>query len=231
MKLHYYLLISVACLSVVSVARAGTYEPSTDSSHFVQSVDWCQLAPVNCTATLPTPTAWVSTPSAQTGMGAQTGSAGMFYSGNDFTVTTDGFGMGLINTVPYTVGTTQYIDDVAATFDNLTDGAGAYIESSYTGNVFVTVWLFNDVYNTLTGWRWSVYSPGTAGTRLFVGATSSDLEVAGVIFDVSDTDGNTVPFSVGTLEFEQVPEPGSVALVAPLLLGLGVMLYKRASKS
>jgi hypothetical protein len=139
--------------------------------------------------------------------------------------------MGLING-SYIIGTTQYLDDVAATFDNPTDGAGAYIEAGNVGNVYVSVFLFNDVYNILTGFSWAMNFDGTPGEKLFVGAASSDPEVAGAIFDVSDaTTGVTVPFSMGTLEFDQVPEPGSIALVAPMLLGLGVVLRKRARKS
>jgi hypothetical protein len=224
MRLH--LLISVACLSVVSVARAATYTPVGDPAHFVQSVDWCQLAPVDCTAAaVSQPSAWVSTPSGKTGY------AGLFYDSQTFSVTRDPSGMGLING-SYIIGTTQYLDDVSATFDNPTDGAGAYIEAGNVGNVYVSVFLFNDVYNILTGFSWAMNFDGTPGEQLFVGAASSDLEVAGAIFDVSDaTTGLTVPFSMGTLEFDQVPEPGSIALVAPMLLGLGVMLRKRARKS
>jgi hypothetical protein len=222
MKLH--LLISVACLSVVSIARAGTYTPVGDPSQFRESVNWCQLAPVNCTATLPTPTAWVSNPSGKTGY------AGLFYDTQPFSLTSDG-SMGLINS-SYIIGTTTYLDDVSATFNAPTNGAGAYIEAGNVGNVYVSVLLFNDVYNILTGWSWAMNFDGTQGEKLFVGAMSSDLEVAGVIFDVSDaTTGNTVPFSAGTLKFDFVPEPGSMALVAPMLLGLGVMIRKRARRS
>ena len=229
MKLH--LLISVACLSVVSVAWAGTYAPVGDPGEFAESVNWCQLAPVNCTATVAAPNppdpsgAWVSTPSGKTGY------AGLFYDSHSFSVTPDPSGMGLINS-SYIIGTTQYLDDVSATFDNPTNGAGAYIEAGNVGNVYVSVLLFNDVYNILTGFSWAMNFDGTPGEQLFVGAASTDLEVAGAIFDVSDaTTGATVPFSMGTLEFDQVPEPGSIALVAPMLLGLGVMLRKRTRKS
>jgi hypothetical protein len=228
MKLH--LLIAVASLSVVSVAWAGTYAPVDDPAAFVQSVNWCQFAPVNCTATVAAPNppdpsaAWVSTPSGKTGY------AGLFYDSHSFSVTPDPSGMGLINS--FYGAATVTLDDVSATFDAPTDGAGAYIESSYVGNVVVTVQPFNDVYNFLPYFQWLVNFDGTPGASLFVGATSSESEVAGVIFDVSDaTTGNTVPFSMGTLEFDQVPEPGSIALVAPMLLGLGVMLRKRARKS
>ena len=222
MKLH--LLISVACLSVVSVAWAGTYAPVGDPGEFAESVNWCQLAPVNCTATRPTPSAWVSTPSGKTGL------AGLFYDSNSFSLTNDGFGMGLINSFYST--STVVLDDVAATFTNPTNGAGAYIEAGNVGDVYVSVYLFNDVYNILTGWSWAMNFDGTQGEKLFVGAMSSDLEVAGVIFDVSDaTTGNTVPFSAGTLKFDFVPEPGSMALVAPMLLGLGFMIRKRARRS
>jgi hypothetical protein len=223
MKLH--LLISVVCLSVVSVARAGTYAAIDDPSQFMESVNWCTLTTDSgCTATLANPAAWVSGPSGKTGQ------AGLFYDTHAFSLTNDG-SMGLINS-SYVYRATTYLDDVAATFDKPTNGAGAYIEAGNVGDVYVSVYLFNDVYNILTGWSWAMNFDGTQGEKLFVGAMSSDLEVAGVIFDVSDaTTGNTVPFSAGTLKFDFVPEPGSMALVAPMLLGLGVMIRKRARRS
>ena len=224
MKLH--LLISVACLSIVSVARAATYTPVGDPGQFLESVNWCQLVPTGgCTGTLANPAAWVSNPSGKTGYG------GLFYDTHAFSLTQDVYGMGLIHS-SYTIDPNLYLDDTAATFDNPTNGAGAYIEAPNAGNVYVSVLLFNDVYNILTGYSWLMNFGETPGEKLFVGAASSDLEVAGVIFDVSDaTTFNTVPFSMGTLEFDQVPEPGSIALVAPILLGLGVMLRKRTRKS
>ena len=224
MKLR--LLIFVACLSVVSVAWAGTYAPVGDPSQFAESVNWCTLTLASsCTATLATPTAFASNPSGDTGL------AGLFYDTHAFSLTKDPSGMGLINS-SYVYRGTTYLDDVAATFHAPTNGAGAYIEAGNVGEVYVSVYLFNDVYNILTGWSWAMNFDGTPGEKLFVGAMSSDLEVAGVIFDVSDaTTFNTVPFSVGTLKFDYVPEPGSLALVTPMLFGLGVMLRKRARKS
>ena len=220
MKLH--ILVLVVFLSIASAAWAGTYAPVGDPGSFMESVNWCQLAAVDCgTTTQPTPTAWVSGPS------GKTGSVGLFYDESPFTVTNDG-SMGLINS--YYGAASVTLDDVAMTFDDLTNGAGAYIQSSQTGTLYFSVYLFNDVYNTLTGWTWSVTN-NTAGSMLFIGARSSDPEVFGVAFEVLDAGGNLVPFSVGTLEFDYVPEPGSLVLVAPMLLGLGVMLRKRARKS
>lgn len=217
--------LALAGLFTVSGALAAPVYTSTSSTaSFTDSADWCQLASAGCTGTSASPTAWVSASSGLTGY------VGLFYDSHDFTVSQDANGMGVISS-NYLSGTTDVHDDVAVSFDHLVMGAGAYLETSYVGTVYGTVYLYNEVYNYLTGFYWTAVFDGTPGQSLFVGALSSSQEVAFAVFDVSDTGWNTVDFSVGSLSVAQSPEPGSLALMAPALLGLFAILRRRARKS
>lgn len=217
--------LAFACLFIVNGAWATPVYTSTSSpGSFTDSVDWCQLASAGCTGTSASPTAWVSASSGVTGY------VGLFYDSHDFTVSQDVNGMGVISN-NYLSGTTDITDDVAVSFDHLVMGAGAYLETSYVGTVYGAVYLYNDVYNYLTGYYWSAVFDGTPGQALFVGALSSAQEVSIAAFELTDTNWNVLDFSVGSLSIAQSPEPGSFALMAPALLGLFAILRRRARKS
>ena len=216
------------CLGGASSAWAGLVDvPTTNPGDFGYWVDWCSIAGPNCAAVSnPTPTAWTDTSSNDTGQ------VGMFYDPGtpSFLVGADPSGMGVITNSHYIVGTTTYWDDVAATFDQPMAGAGAFIESVAAGTDYASVFLFNNVYNIFIGYTWSVTFTAP-NQKLFIGINNSSQDIAGAIFDLSDTTSfNTLPFQVGEVGFN-APEPGSLILAGSTLLGLAALLRKRLRRS
>lgn len=226
------ILTAVLCLFLPATIASAGIMGSNNPNDFPDLVDWCQLG---CdSAAHSTPEAWISAGGA-TGMVGLVDTQQQFFNlqqGSSWSGDFDN-GIGLIyNGANF--GNTP--TDIAATFDQGVDGAGAFIQANYFGAFTATVTLFDINYQPLGTFTANGNSTSSPGNALFIGALYSSPDVWAIQFDAIGIGPAEPDFAIGTMGLAtsaaaSVPEPGSVVTLASALLGLAAFTYRRARGS
>ena len=127
--------------------------------------------------------------------------------------------------------------DIALNFDQGELGAGAYVQADFFGAFTATITLFDIADLPLDTFTVNGVSNGNGdGSAIFLGAYETTAEVFGAEFSVLDVNGNN-DFAIGQaalmagLPTTGTPEPASMLLIAPALLGLAAFGRKRMMNS
>lgn len=219
-------LLSLLCLAVgMGTARAASVPDfgigtmlldTTAPNSFTDPVDWC----VNFTCVgqqMASPQPWTSN-GGNTGLVGLVGTLQGFYVLQQGTSWFGNFpnGMGVIyNGASF--GNTP--TDIAAVFSQGLYGAGADIQTNSFGPFAATITLFDSNFQPLGSVTLDGVSNTNPGSALFISDYISSPNVWAVQFDA-------VPITVAT------PEPSSVLMLAPALLGwLGIARSRLNRKS
>jgi hypothetical protein len=220
-------LLCVLCLGLgLSTAWAST--GSTNPTGFTNPVDWCtnygcagqQLGtPQNWAAATPPNTGMIGLISSQNMQNLQ---QGVSWNGN-FSA-----GMGLIYNGVETLSNTP--GGILVSFNQPVFGAGAYIQNDPFGAFTGIITLYDSSFNLLGTFSAPGNSDTNVGTALFIGAFDSTADVSFAIFDTNDDD-----FAIGTMRLATsavttTPEPGTLFLVAPSMIGLAGVIRRRMSR-
>jgi hypothetical protein len=214
-------LLGLLCL-VLGIGKAwADIVGTTDPSQFTDPVDWCVQYGCNGQQ-LASPQSWGS-------VAGNTGLVGNAYTGQGFYVAQQDVswignfpsGMGLVyNGASYGNTPTQ----VAATFDQGLFGAGAWIQPDWYGAFTASIELFDSSYQSLGLFTAAGVSDPHVGTALFIGGYLSTPDVWAVQFDTTANGFHDHDFAIGTLRLQTapaaVPEPSTLLLMGPSLLGL-----------
>jgi len=213
---------------------AGTAD--NNSADFTTTINWCQFVcagiPPGTPLSLGTPTAWTSS-------GADTGLVGLFGTGQNFEIYQQGAnwggdfapGMGIVYNGA-TDGSGNTPADVVLAFNQAEYGAGAYVEPDLFGAFTATITLYNSSDIAIGSYVEAGTSTGTPGTATFIGAYDPTADVWAVGFNVVDANGvDNVGIGMAglmdSLPAVGTPEPASMLLIAPALLGLAAFGRKR----
>ena len=220
-------LLFLLCLSLgICSAWAGT-TGSTNPNDFQDPVDWCVNYGCNGQQ-LGTPQTWISA-------GGSTGLVGLVSSQN-MQILQQGVswngnfapGMGLIYNGVDTLGNNP--GGILMSFNTPVFGAGAYIQDDPFGAFTATIQLFDSGFNLLGSFSAPGNSDQNPGTALFIGAFDSSADVSYALFDTNDDN-----FAIGTARLKTsqqgtTPEPSTLLLVGPSMLGLASVLRRRLSR-
>jgi hypothetical protein len=242
MKRRVLMILTAAALAA-GTSFAGIVG-STDPTQFTNTVDWCQLGCPGNVGTTFSIAGW-------TAMQGDTGEVGLTLP-NFQGPTSDNFvliqqannwngnfapGMGGIWTNGAAFGgANNGGDDITMFIDNGTRGVGAYIQDDAFGAFTATISLF-DINDVLLG-QFSAAGNSNSngdGSALFIGAFDTTPDIFQVIFDVqgvNDIPGDAPDFAIGQAGLylpaqTGTPEPGTVLLMVPALLGLAAFGRKK----
>ena len=210
---------------------AGTLD--TNPADFPTTINWCQFTGACPGAgSFPTPTAWVSS-------GSDTGWVGLNATGQNFETRQQGSswngnfasGMGLVYNGG-SDGSGHTPTDVVLLFNQAEYGAGAYVEPDAFGAFTATITLYNSSDIAIGSYVEAGTSNSTPGTAIFIGAYDPTADVWAVGFhllDVNQVDnvGIGVAGLMDSLPAVGTPEPATMLLMAPALLGLAAFGRKR----
>jgi hypothetical protein len=163
---------------------------------------------------------------------------GLFGTGQNFEIYQQGSdwegnfttGMGLVYNGALDVENTPA--DVVLNFNQAEYGAGAYVETDAFGAFTATITLYNSSDIAIGSYVEAGTSATAPGTAIFIGAYDPTADVWAVGFNLLNANGvddvavgmaglmDSLP-NVGT------PEPASMLLIAPALLGLAAFGRKR----
>jgi len=221
----------------------------TNASDFSNLVDWCAQG-ANGYSCSNRPPDQIFNPTAWTAQNGDTGEVGLDFNGQassdaaevrqqgltwgvtaglggDFAT-----GMGLIYNGFSTLGNTR--DSIAIGFDQAEQGFGAYFDpaaSSGTFTAILTLFDINDV--ALQSYSVVVTPSDTPGTAIFLGAYDATANVWGAVFSERSGDATVNNFAIGEAGIYvpvTTPEPVTLLLMGPALLGLAAFGRKRISK-
>lgn len=223
-KISMLMLLGLA----LGVSSAWASTGTTDPGSFQDTVGWCQFGCPN--STLTTPQAWISA-MGNTGLAGNTSTQninilqqGVTWSGNFAD------GMGVLYNGVETLGNSPTA--IGVTFDQAVFGVGAYIQGDLFGAFTGTITLLDANLDPIFSFSADGTSDQNVGTALFIGAYDTTADVWGAIFSTNDND-----FGIGDMLLQTspnapppVPEPGTLLLVAPSLLGLAGMLRNRMAR-
>ena len=215
-------LLALLCLSLgmgTAWASVGTTNPNL----FIDPVNWCQFGCAGAALTTPQP--WVS-------LGGNTGLVGNTNAMNWQNLQQDTYWagnfpnlMGLVYNGVSTIGTTP--TSIGIYLDQPVNGIGAWIQADYFGGFTASITLLDSNLNPMfvyTAAGVSAYNPGTG---LFIGAYDGSYDIWGAIFNTTANGFHDQDFAIGTVKLNAVPEPGTLLLVGPSLLGLAGVLRRR----
>lgn len=220
-------LLCALCLTL-GLSSAWASAGSTNPNNFTNPVDWCTN--YGCAGQqLGSPQTWAATTPPNTGMiglvssqNMQNLQQGVSWNGN-FSA-----GMGLIYNGVRTLGNTP--GGILVSFNQPVFGAGAYIQEDFFGAFTGTITLFDSSFGLLGTFSAPGTSDTNVGTALFIGAYDTAPDVSYALFDTQDD-----VFAIGTLrlatsQVTTVPEPSTLLLLAPSMLGLAGVVRRRMSR-
>ena len=253
------LFLALCAVFLAGNSWAGVIGP-LGPAFFNDTVDWCQFgcvqsSPLSTVVPLASPQTWVSTGGNTGAIALALGGNAFFTQQGGFWGGNFNSEMGLIYNNACCGGTS---DNFLVAFDQAEYGVGAYIQADSPGAFTGTVSLYDASQVLLGSIGLSGVSDTSPGGAIFVGATSTD-PVWFAQFTVSGTTGLAGPepdFAIGTMSLnatapcsgggddkgddngdgscgateDSVPEPSSLLLMSPTLLGL-VFLRRRAGDS
>jgi hypothetical protein len=232
------LLLSLCVAFPVGSSWAGVVPAMDPAVGFTDAVDWCQFGCPTTSTPVPllAPQPWVSLDGATGSVGLALGGAASLAQ-EDFSWTGNfAPGMGLV----YNNAST---DQILIAFDQPQFAIGAYIQADEPEDFDATLTLYDANYlllgspalGTVTADGFSDLTPGGA---LFIGA-SSTAPVSFAVFSATGDGPSEPDFAIGTMSLNascsvdsegegegddscggQVPEPASLLLITPALLGL-----------
>jgi len=221
------LAVLFVCL-VVGLGGAWASVGSTNPADFPNDlVNWCQFGCAG--GVYLTPQAWTSV-GLNTGLVGNTNAMnwqnlqqGNGWGGNFAP------GMGLVYNGVSTIGTAP--TSIGVYFDQPFVGVGAYIQADWFGGFTASITLLDSNLNPF----FTYFAPGNStnipNTALFIGAYDGTADIWGAIFNTTANGFHDQDFAIGELRIgSPVPEPSTLLLLAPSVLGLGGVLRRRLAR-
>ena len=223
------------CLLCLTLGRCNAWAStgSTNPSDFNNPVDWCtnfgcgggQLGtPQAWSASIAPNTGWVGLVSSQNMQNLQQGTS---WNGNFAN------GMGILYNGVNTIGNTP--GGILVSFTQPVFGAGAYIQADFFGAFTSSIDLFDARFNPLGSFSAAGSSDTNVGTALFIGAYDSIADVSYALFDTTANGFHDEDFAIGTMRLATIPvtttpEPSTLLLLGPSILGLAGVVRRRMSR-
>jgi hypothetical protein len=206
-------------------ASVGSTNPADFPTDYV---NWCQFG---CGAGVyTTPQAWVSFGTGYTGLVGNTNAQNWqnlqqstSWGGNFAT------NMGLVYNGVSTIGTTP--TSIGIYLDQPVFGIGAWIQADWFGGFTASVTLLDSNLSPMFTYFANGNSTSIPNTALFIGAYDGTADIWGVIFNTTANGFHDQDFAIGEVRIgSPVPEPSTLLLLVPSVLGLGGVLRRRLAR-